>query len=83
MVRTRMKQMCNQVCPRDADGVFLAERSLGGGEKRPAWCITKIMQDLKQEFHQYNLKDVEEKVMRFISMTSHVGKRLTTLTEQD
>ena len=83
MVRTRMKELCNEVCPRDDDGVFLAKRSVGRGEKRPAWFIAKIMQDLKQEFHQYELKGVQEKAMRFISRTSQVDRRLTTLTDQD
>ena len=41
------------------------------------------MQDLKQEFDQCGLKGVQEKAMRFIAKTSQVGKRLTTLTEQD
>ena len=82
IVRTRMKELCKEVCLRDADGVMLADRSVGG-EKRSAWVIAKVMEDLEREFDEHELRGIKGKTIRFIDRSALAGKRLTTLAEQD
>jgi len=77
-----MKELCKEVCLRDADGVMLADRSVGG-EKRSAWVIAKVMEDLEREFDEHELRGIKGKTIRFIDRSALAGKRLTTLAEQD
>jgi hypothetical protein len=42
-VKVRMKQLCNEMCPRNSDGVMLGERAQKGDIKRPAWCTAHII----------------------------------------
>jgi hypothetical protein len=77
-----MKELCNEVCPRDVDGAMLVDRSVCG-EKRPAWCIAKVMKELEAEFDESDLKGVEEKATSFIARNALLNKRLRNLTDQD
>ena len=40
-VKTRMKSLCNLICPRSEDGVMLI------CPRRPAWCIAEVMKILR------------------------------------
>ena len=82
MVRTRMKEVCNEVCPRDDDGLMLWERS-AQGVKRPAWCISKIMHELEQEFDAADLEGVQDKAMSFMARNAQAYRRLLNMTDQD
>jgi hypothetical protein len=55
-----MNELCNEVCPRDVDDVMHGDKSVCG-EKRPAWCIAKIMHKLEAEVDESNLKGAQEK----------------------
>jgi len=77
-----MKKLCNEVCPRDLEGNMLGERSVGG-EKRPAWCLAKIMHDMGRAFDASDLKFVEPKAIRFMAHTARISKRLRNLTEHN
>ena len=81
-VRYRMVMLCNEVCPRDADNIMLVDRSLGD-ERRPSWCIAKIMHDLEREFDVSELRGVKEKVITYISRTAGLFKRLQNITEEE
>ena len=61
-----MKELFKEVCPRDVDGVVIVDRSVGG-EKRPAWVIAKVMEDLEREFDEHELRGIKGKAMRFIA----------------
>ena len=81
-VRSRMVTMCNEVCPRDEAGIMLVDRS-GGGERRPSWCIAKIMRELDREFEVSELRGVKEKVHTYISRTAVLFRRLQTMTDEE
>ena len=81
-VRRRMKELCNEVCPRDGEGVMLGERSVSG-EKRPAWCIEKIVHDLEEEFDEKHLNDIRERATSFIARNALLSKRVNNLTDRD
>jgi len=71
-----MKEVSKEVCPRDDDGVMLGDMSVCG-EKRPAWCIAKMM----HEFDESDLKGVQDKATSFITKNALLRKRLRSLTD--
>jgi hypothetical protein len=81
-VRSRMVMLCNEVCPRDEAGIMLVDRSQGA-ERRPSWCIAKIMHELDREFDVSELRGVKEKVITYISRTAVLFKRLQNMTEEE
>ncbi len=58
------------------------ERSVCG-EKRPSWCLVKVMHDLGREFDANDLKFVEINAIRFMAYTARINKRFKNLTAQD
>ena len=81
-VKARMKELCNEICPRNADGFLLAERAKAGDIKRPAWCIPLISTVLHTEFDASKLKGVEFKIAKHIARCGRVFKRLKDILEE-
>ena len=81
-VRSRMVTLCNEVCPLVEAGIMLVDRS-GGGERRPYWCIAKIMRELDREFEVSELRGVKEKVHTYISRIAVLLRRLQTMADEE
>ena len=81
-VRSRIKILCNLVCPRSADGLWLPEKA-SNMNKRPAWCFDKIMDSLRDEFDEEKLQGVHLKTRKYLSRTALSYKRLQSLTKDD
>jgi hypothetical protein len=80
-IKARLKSACNDVCPRDKNGIMLAARAQGG-VKRPAWCISEIMGILGDEFGESNVKDAREKALNYMSRSAIKLKRLQSISEE-
>jgi hypothetical protein len=71
-VRSRMNLLCNEICPRDAYGVMRVERSLGA-QKRPPWCIAKVMHELECKFDASQLVGVKAKASKYIARNAQLA----------
>ncbi len=67
-VRSRMILLCNEFCPRGADGVMIMGRFLGA-QKRPPWCVAKVIHEVEREFDASQLVGVK-KTIRYIAMNT-------------
>jgi hypothetical protein len=81
-VRSRMAMLCNEVCPRDEAGIMLVDRSLGA-DRRPPWCIAKIMHELGRDFEVSELRGVQDKIVTYISRNAALFRRLQNMTEEE
>ncbi len=77
-----MKELCNEICPRNADGFMLAERAKARDIKRPAWCIPLISSVLQNEFDASKLNGAEFKIVKHINRCGRVFKRLKDISEE-
>ena len=81
-VKARMKSLCNDICPRNEDGIMLPEKG-PGNIKRPAWCIHAIMNILNAEFDELKLKGAYEKALAYMARSALQFKRLKNLTTEE
>ena len=82
-VRSRMKDLCNLVCPRNDDGVWLPDKGSMSSSKRPAWCIDHIVHLLREEFDEEELEGVAQKANKYLSRSALSFKRLQILSADD
>ncbi len=73
-VKFRMKSLCNEICPRDEDGIMLLHKA-HPCFKRPAWCIEHIMNALHNEFDSSQLADARDKALSYMARASCTFKR--------
>ena len=74
-VRSRMKELRNNICPRGEDGAMLSNRCRGPN-KRPSWCIHAIMTILRNEFDKSELDGAQEKAMSCMARNTLTFTRL-------
>jgi len=77
-----MKELCNEICPKNGEGVLLAKRAKAGEIKRPAWCIPLISSVFHTEFDASKLKGAEFKIVKHIARCGRVFKRLKDISEE-
>ena len=81
-IRSRMKELCDSICPRGEDGAMLSDKGKGPN-KRPSWCIHAIMDILQNEFDKSELDGAQDTAMRYMARCALVFKRLKQKTEND
>ena len=82
VVRGRMKELCNIICPRNEDGVMLAERG-ASDMNRPVWCIEEIMATLREEFDASELDGAKEKAQNYMARAALQLRRIKSITQEE